>query len=123
MNIDYQYPVIIFRKDYDNGTRYSAGLSKKNKDGSYTRGYMPIQFKKDVELNNQDKIFIKNAFLTFYINKDKKTVPYIMCLEYEEAKFDKIEEKPKTDAEIVQDAMNTPDEEIDFNITDDDLPF
>jgi hypothetical protein len=110
---------MIFRKDNEYGTSYSVGLSKKNKDGSYTNGYMPIQFKKDVELNNQDKIFIKNAFLTFYISKDKKTVPYIMCLEYEEAKFD----KPKTDAEVLQEAVNTPDEEIDFNITDEDLPF
>ena len=93
MIVENNFPVMVFRKDNEYGTSYSIGLNKKNKDGSYTNGYIPIKFKKEVELENQTKIFIKNAFLTFYINKDKKTVPYIMCLEYEEAKFDKVKEK------------------------------
>ena len=119
MIIENNFPVMVFRKDYENGTRYSIGLNKKNKDGSYTRGYMPIQFKKDVELNNQDKIFIKNAFLTLYLSKEGKTMPYIMCLEYEVSKFD----RPKTDGEILKKVAETPDEEIDYDINEDMLPF
>ena len=119
MIVENNFPVMVFRKDSEYGTSYSIGLNKKNKDGSYTNGYIPIKFKKEVELENQTKIFIKNAFLTFYINKDKKTVPYIMCLEFEKAEFD----KPKTNSEIMKEVAEAPEVDVDFQITDDDLPF
>lgn len=82
MNITHEYPVMIFRNDNEYGTFYSLGISKKNKDGEYINGYMPCQFKKDVEVENQTKIYIRNAWLTFY-KKDKQTMPYIMIAEYE----------------------------------------
>lgn len=76
------YPVTIFRKDYDGRQLYSFGLSKKNQDGTYTNGYMPCQFKKGEEVQNKTKIYIKQAWLKFYL-KDKETKPYIFINEYE----------------------------------------
>lgn len=119
MNISYDYPLVVYKKIFSDNVSYSIGLNKKNKDGTYSKGFIPIQFKKDIELNDRDKIFIKNAFLTFYLNKEGKAVFYVMCMDYEEAKFDKIENK--TDGELIQQAVNIPDNEI--KITDDDLPF
>lgn len=88
------YPVMVFRKDYDGKAIYSFGLSKKNQDGTYTNGYMPCSFKKSESLDNQTKIYIKKAWLTFY-KKDKETKPYIFIDEYETVKetIDKAKEE------------------------------
>lgn len=73
---------MIFRKDFNDKTFYSIGLSKKNKDGQYTNGYMNCQFKGDADIKNQTKIKIKEAWLSFYL-KDKATVPYVFINDYE----------------------------------------
>ena len=88
MNITNDKEVMIFRSEYEGKVFYSIGLSKKNKDGSYTNGYMPCQFKNGVNLGNQTKIKIGKAWLSFYL-KDKKTVPYIFISEFTTAPTDK----------------------------------
>lgn len=82
MNINYEYPVMIFKNEYQGNVFYSLGLSKKNQDGSYTNGYMSCQFKKGVTIEDKTKINIKKAWLSFYL-KDKETKPYIFIAEYE----------------------------------------
>jgi len=59
--------VRIFRKDRDtkNGgtfATYSMGVSSKNQDGSYIKGYIDCCFKKGVEVANKTDIKITNAF-------------------------------------------------------------
>ncbi len=76
------YPVIIYRKEYKDNVFYNMSLAKKEQDGKYTYGYMPCQFKKGVEIEDKTKIYIKKAYLTFYV-KDKTTHPYIFISEYE----------------------------------------
>ena len=130
MNISNEYPVTIFKNVNDYGTFYKVGLSKKDVNGNYINGYKDIRFKKGVELEDKTKIYIKKAWLDFYI-KDKKTIDYIFCSE-----FEKIEEtieaarKPlanMSDSEIIQGVMNEDDpfksfgEEVE--LTDFDLPF
>ena len=83
MNIQNDKPLTIYVKEYGERKYYKVKLSKKKQDGSFENGYIDIQFKKGVEFKNEDKIYIKNAFLTFYKNKDNKTIPYIMVMEYE----------------------------------------
>lgn len=102
MNIETQNPVMVFKKEHNGYVFYSVGLSKKNQDGSYTNGYMPCQFKNGVELANQTKIYIKKAWLTFYLkdiaNSDKKqTMPYIFISEYStiDQTIDKAKEEVK----------------------------
>ena len=109
MNITNDRPVMIFRREYQDKVFYNVGLSKKNKDGSYTNGYMSVQFKNDVSLNDKTKIKIKNAWLTFYL-KDSETKPYIFINDFEVV--DEVNNL-KTKTEVQQQ----------FDYTDEDLPF
>lgn len=73
---------MVFRKDYNGKPSYSLGLSKKDKDGKYINGYVKVNFKKGVELDNKSKIKIKNAWLDFY-KDNEKTIPTIFINEFE----------------------------------------
>ena len=77
------YSKMVFRKDNEFGTFYQIGLSKKDRNNNYINGYMNVKFKKGVSVPNMTKIVIKNAFIDFYLDKNNKTVPYIMILEFE----------------------------------------
>lgn len=117
MNIENKYPVMIFKREYQGRIFYTVGLSKKDKDGNYINGYMPCRFKNNVSVDDKTKIYIKNAWLDFYL-KDKVTVPYIFINEFTtlEETIDKAkEEQPKTDGftEFANEVV----------ITADDLPF
>lgn len=96
---------MIFRKDWEDKKLYSIGLSKKNKDGQYTNGYINCQFKGDADIPNQTKIKIKDAWISFYL-KDKATIPYIFINDYEIAEeenpFEKFGNSIKTESDIGQ---------------------
>lgn len=109
---------MIFRKDWNDKKLYSIGLNKKNKDGSYTNGYMNCQFKNDVVLENKTKIKIKEAWLTFYL-KDKQTYPYIFIND-----FDIVEQEQTNPFEEFGDSIKTEsDIGQQIEIEDEDLPF
>lgn len=74
---------MVFAKEYNGKIFYSVGLSKKKQDGEYENGYMDVTFKKGVEVPNKTKINIIKGWLTFYINKDKRTVTQIFISEFE----------------------------------------
>ena len=127
MNIENKYPVMIFRSTYDNKYYYKMGLCKKMQDGKYINGYIMCRFKNGVELEDKTKIYIKNAWLDFYI-KDKETKPYVFVNE-----FETIEEvinaskniNTMSNSQIVQEVVNSDDPFKDFGVElyDDDLPF
>lgn len=108
---------MIFAKDYNGKTLYSLGISKKNQDGTYTKGYISCKFKNGTEIKTQTLIKIKNAWLDFYL-KDKATVSYIFISDFEilEQKEDIVENK---------EIKNDPYEEMGdlLEISDFDLPF
>lgn len=129
MNISNEYPVTIFKNVNDYGTFYKVGLSKKDVEGKYINGYKDIKFKKGVELEDKSKIYIKKAWLDFYI-KDKKTIDYIFCSEFE--KIEETIENAKalnnmSDKEVIDKVMNEDDPFKQFaneiEIGDLDLPF
>lgn len=96
MNIENKYPVMIFKNIYDNKELYNLGLNKKDINGNYINGTISCKFKKGVSLDNQTKIYIKNAWLDFY-KKNKVTVPFIFINEFvkvEEQKEEKQENDP-----------------------------
>ena len=103
MNISNEQAVMIFKREYQGNTFYSLGLSKKNQDNTYTNGYMPCQFKKGVQLEDKTKIYIKKAWLSFYL-KDKETKPYIFISEFTTLE-QVIDNSKKTDNEILQQVM------------------
>ena len=127
MNIQDNKPRMIFVKEYDGRKYYKVSVSKKLANGEYENGYIDIQFKQGVEFENKTKIYLKNAFLTFYKSKDKATIPYIFVMDYEIA-----EEQDKHNKETDVAKQETKDDFADFGrevamneieIKDEDLPF
>ena len=118
MNITNENKVLVFRKDGQYGAMYSLGLSKKGQDGKYQNGYIGCKFKNGVELENKTNIYIKNAWLTFYLDKDKKTVPYIFINEFTTVE-QTIEQAKESDP--LDKAVNEFANEIE--LTNADLPF
>ena len=127
MNVQTDKPCMIFVKEYNGKKYYKVGLSRKKQDGTYENGYVDIQFKQDVEIQNKERIYLKNAFLTFYKSKDKATIPYIFVMDFERME-DAIEHSKETD--IVKQETKDDFEEFgrevklnDIEILDSDLPF
>lgn len=122
MNIQSDKPYTIYLKEYGERKYYKVRLSKKKQDGNFENGYIDIQFKKDVEINNKDQIYLKNAFLTFYKSKEDKTIPYIMVLEYELVKD--VIKKEQKDIQVEKKVAD-PFEEFSKEVEEDefDLPF
>ena len=123
MNIQSDKPYMIFEKEYNGKKYYKIGLSKKLKNGEYENGYVDIQFKQGIEIHNKERIYLKDAFLTFYKSKDKATIPYIFVMDFERVENTK-------ESNIVK--QDTKDDFKDFGkevildeveITDEDLPF
>lgn len=72
----------IFRKDFDGRAVYSYSISRKEQDGTYKNMFKPIQFKKDVQIENKTKIQLVNAWQTFYTGKNGDT-DFVFCSEFE----------------------------------------
>lgn len=118
MNIESEKERIIYKHVKDGKTFYSIGLYKKNKDGTYTNGYMSCRFPKDAELTDKVRIKIHEAWLDFYV-KDKITNPYIFINKYE------IVEKNQ-DGELLDEVPTNYSTDYDDNgieLNDSDLPF
>ena len=82
MQVSETYAKTVFRNDNEYGTFYKLGISKKDRNGGFVNGYLNIKFKKGVEVPNQTKIYIDKAFLDFYLDKNNKTIPYVMITEF-----------------------------------------
>jgi len=106
MSIKITGDAMVFATTFGDRTAYSIGISKKKEDGSYEKTYFPVQFKKDVVLENMTKIDIKNGWFGFYASKDdpKKKTVYLFVGEFT------TESQLPSGMEYAQ-------------ITDDDVPF
>ena len=122
MEIINKYPVIIFKNTYNDRDYYKVGIAKKNSDGKYINGTIDCQFKKDVKVDDSKKIYIKEAWLDFYLTEEKKndktytiTHPYIFI-----NKFDYV-------GDVVQESKVSNDPFMEFGEENDldnfDLPF
>ena len=121
MNIDNKFPVMIFKRENEGKTFYSMGLSRKDRDGNYINGYISCRFKNGVSVEDKTKIYLKNAWLDFYL-KDKETKPYIFISEFETV--GETIEKAKEEVaakEVPEDPFAEFGKEVIIN--DDDLPF
>lgn len=108
MQITNDRPVMVFKKD----NKYSVGVSKKKKDGSYENAYIKIEFNKDIELEDKTLIQIKNAWLDFYnweYEGKKGTTFLVRCSDFE-----------KVDNYNIKTESNIGNQ---INISDNDLPF
>lgn len=127
MNIQSDKPYMIFEKEYNGKKYYKVGLSRKKQDGTYENGYVDIQFKQDVEIHNKERIYLKNAFLTFYKSKDKATIPYIFVMDFERITdtIEHSEEKDVVKQDVKDDFADFGKEVVldEVEITNEDLPF
>lgn len=114
MNIIHEYPVKVFKNEYEGKTYYKIGLSKKDQEGKYMNGYLDARFRKDAEIDDSKKIYIQEAWLDFYL-KDKITKPFIFI-----NKFEYVADVIK-DETIEKDPFAEFGEEV--QLTEDDLPF
>ena len=115
---------MIFKSEYNDKPIYRIGLTKKDKDGKYIKGYMNVNFKKGVELGNMTKIKIKNAWLDFY-KVDIKTVPVIFISDFEVIEGTQKAETPTQNpyedfGNNIKTVFDTGEQ---IQITDEDLPF
>lgn len=83
MNIQDNKQYTIYEKEINGTNYYRLQLSKKMQDGKYQNGYIDIKFAKCEPPKNKEKIYLKKSFLSFYLSKDNRTIPYIVCTEYE----------------------------------------
>lgn len=122
MDVISDRPVMVFKRE----NKYSIGISRKKKDGSYETDYMKIEFNKDTELEDRQLITIKKAWVDFYnweYQGKKGTTWCIRCSEFETGNK---EESQKEQEENPYAEMNTKVENdigVQIEITDDDLPF
>lgn len=119
MEIINKYPVKIFKREHEGKTYYKIGLSKKDQEGNYINGYIDAVFRKDVEIDDSKKIYIKNAWLDFYKTKDGKTNINIFI-----NKFDYVSDVIK-DSKAPGDPLENTGTLYtdDIEISDNDLPF
>lgn len=73
---------MVFRKDYNGKVFYNIGITQTQPDGQKINGYMPVRFKRGVELENKSKIKIKQAFENFY-KKGFDTIFYLQITDFE----------------------------------------
>lgn len=112
---------MIFRKDFNDRPIYSIGLSKKDKNGNYIKGYMNCNFKQGTDIADKTKIKIKDAWLSFYI-KDKKTIPTIFINDYEVVGVAKLKEESNL-YEDFGNSIKTESNIEEIKIDESDLPF
>ena len=67
MTVESKKPIMIFAKnrEYNGNTFrvYSTGISSKSQDGTYNNAYMPVKFRRGIELEDRQLINILSAWL------------------------------------------------------------
>lgn len=125
MNIESQKQYVIYKQENEYGKFYSIRLAKKDNNDNWISGFLPIRFRKDVEVENESKIYIKKAWLDFYKTKQDATQVYVFISEFESA--EEVAHRELNNSQLVAQVMQTEvEEDIDLStieISDDDLPF
>ena len=128
MNIETEQQYTIFRNDFNGYSYYKIGVSKKSQSGEWINGYIRCQFKKDISLENKTKIYIRKAWLSFYLN-NKETIPYIFISDFETTD-ETIENSKKVSQSGTETATQSVAQENPFRdfgeeiqLSDDMLPF
>ena len=125
MNIETEQQYTIFRNDFNGYSYYKIGVSKKSQSGEWINGYIRCQFKKDISLENKTKIYIRKAWLSFYLN-NKETIPYIFISDFETT--DETIENAKVQTTVdnmVKQEESDPFKDFgeEIQLSDEDLPF
>lgn len=126
MNIQDDKQFTIYEKEINGVKYYRLQMSKKVQDGSYQNGYIDVKFAKCEPPKNRDRIYLKKAWISFYLSKDKHTIPYVVCTEYETTEQvirDSKKDIVKQDTEDTYKDLGTSVKMEDIEIDDELLPF
>lgn len=67
MTVESKKPIMIFAKnrEYNGNTFrvYSTGISSKSQDGTYNNAYIPVKFRRGIEIEDRQLINILSAWL------------------------------------------------------------
>lgn len=67
MTVESKKPIMIFAKnrEYNGNTFrvYSTGISSKSQDGSYNNAYIPVKFRRGIEVEDRQLINLLSAWL------------------------------------------------------------
>lgn len=74
---------MIFANEYNGRTLYNVSIGRKDKGGEWENASILVNFPKGTELANRTTVDMKNAWLSFYFNKEKIPQWYIVCTEFE----------------------------------------
>ena len=113
----------IWRKDYNGKTFYNILITQKEYDGSESKYYVPVTFKKGVEVNNETDIKIYKAIenLRKNNNVEDKYKPYCPIFSYMITDFEIVERKEQQEAQAYKEFQETLNEnEMAQNL---ELPF
>lgn len=67
------FGVKVWRSDRFGFPQYSISISSKTESGERVNEYKPVRFRRGVELENGDEIYIESAFPTLDFWRDKTT--------------------------------------------------
>lgn len=115
----------VWRKDFNGKTFYNFLVSQKEYDGTESKYYIPISFKKGISVDNETDIIIHHAIENYRINKNLKdgTDPkYYPIPSYMITDFEIVERKEQSEAKAYQQFQDNLNEN-EVVITDDQLPF
>lgn len=116
----------IWRKDFNGNTFYNILVTQKQYDNTETRYYIPVSFKKGIEVANETDIKILRAIENLRSNKlvEETKKQYYPVFSYMITEFETIEreeQKKEQALEKYQEALNGDEEQqIEEN---QDLPF
>ena len=110
MKISNEYPVMVFKREYEGKSYYSIGMSRKKQDGTYENAYIDCRFKQGVELDNQTNIYVNDGFMSFYL-KDGKPIYYLVITDFKKV------------ADVIKETSTTSLKQDEVIVDDLDLPF
>lgn len=110
----------VFKNTYNDRNYYRVQVKQKNYDNTEDIFYVPLQFKKGVELENQTDIIIKEAYENMRKNpKDEyNQITYLVI-----TNFEIVEREEQVQAQAYKDFQNNLYENEQQEINMDDIPF
>ena len=110
----------VFKNTYNDRNYYRVQVKQKNYDNTEDIFYVPLQFKKGVELENQTDIIIKEAYENMRKNpKDEyNQITYLVITD-----FEIVEREEQVQAQAYRDFQNNLYENEQQEINMDDIPF
>lgn len=94
----------IWRKDFNGKTFYNIIVTQKEYDNTESKYYVPVSFKKGIEVDNETDIIILKAIenLRSNSNVEDKKKPYCPIFSYMITEFEIVPRKEQQEAQAYQ---------------------